>query len=167
MRWSRCCNIFGGDPITFYFIALVVFILDQSSKYATRAYAEIGETFSLWGIEFTRIENSGMAGGMFEGYARLFGIVAVLFVIAVLYYRKTGQMKGAMMDCSFGLLVGGAVGNGVDRLIYGQVTDFIVRSGGVLNIADHAIEAGLILLIIYAVVNWLRNMRIRKSTKAE
>lgn len=102
-----------------------------------------------------------MAGGMLEGYARLFGIVAVVFVFAVLYYRKTGEMKGAMIDCSFGFLVGGAVGNGIDRLVFGQVTDFIIRSGGVLNIADHAIESGVALLIIYAVVNGLKNLRFK------
>jgi len=141
---------------------LLVFILDQISKYLVRAYVDIDETFSLWGIEFTHIENSGMAGGWFEGYARLFGIVAVVFVIVVLYYRKTGKMKGAVIEYSFGFLVGGAVGNGMDRLIFGQVTDFIIRSGGVLNIADHAIEVGVVLLIIYAAFNGLRNLRIKK-----
>lgn len=141
---------------------MLVFILDQISKYLVRAYVDIDETFSLWGIEFTHIENSGMAGGWFEGYARLFGIVAVVFVIVVLYYRKTGKMKGAVIEYSFGFLVGGAVGNGMDRLIFGQVTDFIIRSGGVLNIADHAIEVGVVLLIIYAAFNGLRNLRIKK-----
>ncbi len=156
-----------GDAIIFYFLALLVFIMDQISKYLVRAYVDIDETISVWGIEFTHIENSGMAGGLFEGYARLFGIVAVAFVIVVLYYRKTGKMKGAIVDYSFGFLVGGAIGNGIDRLIFGQVTDFIIRSGGVLNIADHAIEAGVVLLIINVVVNGLKNLRIKKSTKVK
>jgi signal peptidase II len=138
---------------------LFVFILDQISKYLVRAYVDIDEAFTLWGIEFTHIENSGMAGGLFEGYARLFGIVAVVFVSVVLYLRKTEEMKGAIIDISFGFLVGGAIGNGVDRLVFGQVTDFIIRSGGVLNIADHAIEVGVALFIIYAVVNGLKNLR--------
>jgi signal peptidase II len=100
-----------------------------------------------------------MAGGLFEGYARLFGIVAVVFVGFVLYLRKTGEIRGTMIDSSFGFLVGGAIGNGVDRLLFGQVTDFIIRSGGVLNIADHAIEVGVALLIINAVANGLKNLR--------
>ena len=151
----------------FYIIALFVFVLDQISKYLVRAHAGIDETFSLWGIEFTHIENSGMAGGWFEGYARLFGIAAAVFVIVVLYYRKTGEMKGPIADYSFGFLVGGAIGNGMDRLIFGQVTDFIIRSGGVLNIADHAIEAGVVLFIIHVAVNGLKNLRIKKTTKAK
>jgi signal peptidase II len=141
----------------FYVIAILVIVMDQLSKYLIRAYIDINETFTLWGIQFTHIENSGMAGGLFQGYARLFGVVAVLFVIGVLYFRKTGDMKGALIDSSFGFLVGGAIGNGIDRLLFGQVTDFIIRSGGILNLADHAIEIGGLLLIIYGVVSWWKN----------
>ncbi|MFL6561413.1 MAG: signal peptidase II, partial [Bacillus sp. (in: firmicutes)] len=110
-------------------------------------------------IPLTHIENSGMAGSLFQGYGRLFGIAAVLFVISVLYFRRTGEMKGALIDSSLGFLVGGAIGNGLDRLFFGQVTDFIIRSSGVLNIADHAIEMGVFLLILYGVISWLKKVR--------
>ncbi len=140
----------------FYVIASLVIVIDQFSKYLIRTYIDMNETFSLWGIPLTHIENSGMAGGLFQGYARLFGIVAVLFVFGVFYLRKTGEMKGALIDSSFGFLVGGGVGNGIDWLLFGQVTDFIPRSGGVLNLADHAIEVGVILLIIYVIVSWFK-----------
>lgn len=140
----------------FYVIAILVIVIDQFSKYLIRIYIDIDETITWWGIPFTHIENSGMAGGLFQGYARLFGVVAVLFVIGVLYFRRTGEMKGALIDCSFGFLVGGAIGNGIDRLLFAQVTDFIFRSGGILNLADHAIEIGVLLLIISGIVSWLR-----------
>ena len=138
----------------FYLIAILVFVLDQLSKYLIRIYINLYETFTLWGIPLTHIENSGMAGGYFPGYARLFGVAAAVFVIVVFYIRRNEEMKGALIDSSFGFLVGGAIGNGIDRLLFGQVTDFIPRSGGILNIADHAIEIGLALLIIYGVVSW-------------
>ena len=141
----------------FYVIAILVILMDQLSKYLIRAYIDINETFTLWGIQLTHIENSGMAGGLFQGYAWLFGVMAVFFVISVLNFRRTGEMKGALIDSSFGFLVGGAIGNGIDRLLFGQVTDFIIRSGGILNLADHAIEIGGLLLIIYVVVRWLKN----------
>jgi signal peptidase II len=143
----------------FYLIAILVLVMDQLSKYLIRLHLEINETFTLWGIQFTHIENSGMAGGFFQGYARLFGAAAVLFVIVVLYIRRTGEMKGALIDSSFGFLVGGAIGNGIDRFLFGQVTDFIPRSGGILNVADHAIEMGVVLLIIYGVVSWWKEKR--------
>ena len=143
----------------FYIIAILVLIMDQLSKYLIRIFIDINETFTLWGIPLTHIENSGMAGGFFQGYARYFGVAAVVFVIAVLYIRRTGEMKGALVDCSFGFLVGGAIGNGIDRLVFGQVTDFIPRSGGILNLADHAIEIGVLLLIIYVVISWWKEKR--------
>ncbi|WP_042150223.1 signal peptidase II [Paucisalibacillus sp. EB02] len=149
----------------FYVIAVLVVVLDQISKYLIRFYIDINERFTFLGIEFTHIENSGMAGSLFPGYARLFGIVAVLFVILVSYLRRTEDMKGTLIDSSFGFLVGGAIGNGVDRIVFGQVTDFIIRSGGVLNIADHAIEIGLLLLIIYVLVSWLKSKGIMFITK--
>jgi len=141
----------------FYVIAVFVILMDQLSKYFIRIYIEINEEFSWWGIELTHIENSGMAGGLFPGYARLFGIGAVLFVIGVLYIRTIGEMNGALIDSSYGFLVGGGIGNGIDRLMFGQVTDFIIRSGGVLNLADHAIEIGIILLIIYVFISWKKS----------
>ncbi|WP_026907407.1 signal peptidase II [Paucisalibacillus globulus] len=149
----------------FYVLTILVFILDQVSKYLIRFYIDINEKFIFLGIEFTHIENNGMAGGLFPGYARLFGVVAVLFVILVSYLRRNEDMKGALIDSSFGFLVGGAIGNGVDRLLYGQVTDFIIRSGGVLNLADHAIEIGLLLLIIYVIFSWFKNKRIMVTKK--
>lgn len=141
----------------FYVFAILVIVMDQVSKYLIRVYIDINETFTLWGIPLTHIENSGMARGLFQGYARLFGVLAVLFVIGVYYFRRTGEMKGALIDSSLGFLVGGAIGNGIDRLLFGQVTDFIIRSGGILNLADHAIEIGVFLLLIFGVVSWLKN----------
>ncbi|MFB3163870.1 signal peptidase II [Neobacillus sp. 179-J 1A1 HS] len=143
----------------FYIISILVVLTDQLTKYLIRTYIEINERFSLWGWQLTHIENSGMAGGLFQGHARLFGMMAVLFVISVLYIRRTEEMKGTLIDCSFGFLVGGGIGNGIDRLLFGQVTDFIPRSGGVLNVADHAIEIGVLLLIIYVIVSWLKKAR--------
>jgi signal peptidase II len=147
----------------FYTIAFLVIMFDQFTKYLIRSYIDINEKFELLGLQLTHIENSGMAGGFFQGYARLFGVVAVLFVISVIYLRRTGEINGILLNSSFGFLVGGAIGNGLDRLLFGQVTDFIIRSGGILNLADHAIEIGVLLLIIYGVVSWLKNKLISTS----
>ncbi|WP_251551093.1 signal peptidase II [Neobacillus muris] len=67
----------------FYVIAFLVIVMDQLSKYLIRSYIAINGTFTLWGIPLTHIENSGMAGGLFQGHARFFGVVAVFFVAAV------------------------------------------------------------------------------------
>lgn len=149
----------------FYIIAIIVIAVDQLTKVLVRIHVDMYERFTLLGIEFTHIENSGMAGGLFPGYAPLFGIIAIGFVLFVFYLRRNNEWRGPIIDCSLGFLVGGAIGNGIDRLLFGQVTDFIVRSGGVLNIADHALELGIILLIIYELVQWRRQKKAKKKSK--
>lgn len=143
----------------FYAVVLIVFAIDQLTKAWIRIHLEVGETAVFRGIEFTRYENSGMAGSLLQGYGRLFGVVAVLFVIGVLYYRRQEEARGKWLDYGLGLLVGGAIGNGIDRLLFGQVTDFIVRSGGILNVADHAIELGVLLIVARSIVVWIRSRR--------
>jgi signal peptidase II len=151
----------------FYLTALIVFIIDQLTKIAVRANVELNETFTWLGFEFKYIENSGMAGGLLPGYARVFGIISVLFVLFVLYLRKDAYWRGGGMDVGLGLLVGGAIGNGFDRLVFGQVTDFIVRSGGILNIADHALELGIITLILREVIHWIKRRKEKRAEKRE
>ncbi len=146
----------------FYIVALLVVAADQLTKAWVRMHLEVGETLFLWGREWTRFENSGMAGSLLQGYGRLFGVLAVLFVSGVLVYRKKGEAQGTPIDVALGFLVGGAIGNGVDRLLFGQVTDFIVRSGGILNVADHAIEIGAALLVLTMIVRWAKRIRAER-----
>jgi len=142
----------------FYIIAIVVTLIDQLSKIWIRMHVEIGDSIFLGRWEITHYENSGMAFSLFQGYAWLFGLIAVLFVIGVIYYRRMGAWNGWFADLIAGFLVGGAIGNGIDRLVFGQVTDFIVsRSGkGILNLADYAINIGMILLVIYMAVRFVK-----------
>jgi signal peptidase II len=150
----------------FYIIAIVVVLVDQISKYFIRTNVNIDEYVSLMGIQMTHIENSGMAGSLLQGYGRILGIAAVLFILGVFYYRKNGVLKGWMDALSFGFLVGGAAGNGIDRIMFGQVTDFLVsRSGdGVLNMADHAIEIGMLLLLGSVIFRLLHNWRMKRAS---
>ncbi|MNH96153.1 lipoprotein signal peptidase [compost metagenome] len=144
----------------FYGIAVLVVMLDQVTKWLIRSHVEVGESFPWGPLRITHYENSGMAGSMFQGYGTLFGICALLFVVVVLYYRSTLEKRYMLLEGSLGFLVGGALGNGIDRLLFGRVTDFLVRSGGILNVADHAIEAGVLLLLIHSVVTWLKKKSI-------
>ncbi|RKP57422.1 signal peptidase II [Cohnella endophytica] len=150
----------------FYLIAILVVLVDQIAKIIIRANLDLNEPYSFWGIQMTHIENSGMAGSLFQGYGRLFGVFAILFVAVVIYYRKNGQIKGKWSEISAAFLVGGAVGNGIDRLLFGRVTDFLVsRSGdGVLNIADHAIEIGVLFLLIGLVFRFVSTRKYRRCS---
>jgi len=142
----------------FYIIAIVVILIDQVSKIWIRMHLDIGESVFFGRWEITHYENSGMAFSLFQGYAWLFGLIAVLFVIGVFYYRRMGAWNGRFADLIAGFFVGGAIGNGIDRLVFGQVTDFIVSTSGrgILNLADYAINIGLILLVLYTAVRFVK-----------
>jgi len=142
----------------FYITAIVAVTADQLTKWLVRRYLEVGEEAVLWGLQLSHYENSGMARSMFQGYARLFAVIAVAFVIGILYYRYKGRIKGLFNDIGYGFLVGGAIGNAIDRIAFGKVTDFLVSfsGSGILNLADHAINIGILLVIIGGIVDYVR-----------
>ncbi|MFD2411348.1 signal peptidase II [Paenibacillus rhizoplanae] len=144
----------------FYLIAAIVLILDQTTKWIVRTHMELGEILPSWSphMRFEYYENSGAAFSSFQGYGKYFAIVAVVFVAAIFYYRRQGAIRGPLLEAASGFLVGGAVGNGIDRVIYHQVTDFLVfgSRGGIMNLADLAINAGGILILVYLLLDHFR-----------
>jgi signal peptidase II len=140
----------------FYLISIVVLILDQAAKWIVRTHMELGEMIPFWSphLRFVYYENSGAAFSSFQGYGPYFAIIAVVFVGAVFYYRRQGKLSGPLLGAASGFLVGGALGNAIDRVIYHQVTDFLVfgNRGGILNLADLAINAGGLLIVVHLLV---------------
>ncbi|GGD84355.1 lipoprotein signal peptidase [Paenibacillus nasutitermitis] len=136
----------------FYMLAALVIAADQLSKIVVRAVMELGQTIpvSRGLLQFTYYENSGAAFSSFQGLGRYFVLVALGLALAVLYYRRKGELRGTAMDVITGLLVGGALGNAIDRVIFNQVTDFIVlgKGGGSMNVADIAITLSALLIAI-------------------
>jgi signal peptidase II len=143
----------------FYLFVLLVMAMDQLSKLWIRIHMKVGDSmpFNQF-IQLTYYENSGMAHSLFQGYGRLFAVVAILFIAGVLYYRRKGELRGAIMEIGAGFFVGGALGNAIDRIWFGEVTDFLeFRSGhGVLNLADVAINIGVLLIVIDTLVKYLK-----------
>ncbi|MFD0698269.1 signal peptidase II [Paenibacillus sp. GCM10027628] len=135
----------------FYLIVIIVAAADQVSKYAIRSTLQVGESMPFYKdfLTFTHYQNTGAAGSTLQGGARYLGVLAVIFIVVVLYYRHKGKIKGFLQEGGAAFFVGGAVGNGLDRLLHGKVTDFLVfHSGnGVLNLADLAINLGVLFIV--------------------
>lgn len=152
--------------ILFYITAILILIIDQASKLWVRTYMDIGEVIPVGKLvyQFEHYENSGMAFSLFQGYARLFGVVALVFILLILYYRHKGEIQGRLMNVGAGFLVGGSAGNMVDRFLRGTVTDFLKFSeeGGILNFADVALNVGVLLFIAGAGLDWLRSRRVQR-----
>ena len=134
----------------FYSIAIVVFILDQISKEVIRRQLPL---YGSWPEDgFLRIVhglNTGSAFGLFSGFTNLLIIASIVGIGVVLYYFQRQEITVIWYRLSIGLIVGGALGNLVDRLKDGAVVDFIsVGWWPAFNVADSSISVGMVLLVL-------------------
>ena len=134
-------------------VCAVILILDQITKIAVQQWMTLHQSYPLLGemVQFTYIRNPGAAFGITLGGRWIYLVLSVIACVIMLYYlfrlppaERWGRY--AMMG-----ILGGAVGNLIDRALYGEVTDFIDIGMGayrwpVFNIADTAITIGIILL---------------------
>jgi len=141
-----------------FVIILVVLAADQTSKRLIVNNLRIGESrqpipaLSPF-FQITRSQNTGAVFGFLPQLGDLFLIIAVIVVLAMLYYYPRIPDEGRISRIATGLICGGALGNAIDRLTYGHVVDFIhYQIPGILsnvsNLADHAIVLGVILIFI-------------------
>ena len=102
-------------------------------------------------LNFTYVENKGMAFGMLANQRWVFIALtsAVIVALAVAVFKLKKQ--GTMFYISAALLIGGGIGNMIDRLLYGYVVDYISLSffPPVCNFADYCVTAGVMMLLIY------------------
>jgi signal peptidase II len=126
-----------------------VFVLDMVTKNLVAASVPFGTEVPVVGhfVGITNVRNSGAAFGLVPAGAGVFLVASVVVSIAlVVYVARTpiGLWGGVVL----GLILGGTIGNGFDRLVYGFVTDFVnVHFWPVFNVADSAISIGVVLLI--------------------
>ena len=137
-------------------VALCVIVLDQISKaqILKTLGPDEGSNVPLLGtwLSFTFVKNTGVAFGLFRGIPHFFTITSVLISLGAIYfYRFHLPNDRRWVQFSVGLIVGGAIGNIIDRLRHGYVVDFIHVSWfpGIFNLADSAITVGVIMLAGY------------------
>ena len=135
-------------------VAAVVVGLDQLSKHWAVSQLNDGHTVHvLWSLQFNLAFNSGMAFGGGQGLGPFIGVIAVVVVVFLLLSLR--QTSGKLSVVAIGLIVGGAMGNIVDRLfredawLHGRVVDFIdFQWFPIFNIADMCVNVGGGLLIV-------------------
>lgn len=132
-------------------VALLIAVLDQLTKFLIRKNIELGESIPIIKnfLNITYITNTGSAFGAFKGFNLLFMAFSVIVVGIILYNIKSVKENEKAMQAAFGLILAGAIGNFIDRLLYGAVTDFIdIPFFSVFNVADSAITISVAILII-------------------
>ena len=136
-------------------VAASVLLLDRFTKYLVVTNLEVGE---MWNpvaflkpfVTITHVSNTGAAFGLFRDYGLLFAIVALVVVVGILVFYRYLPAGQLWLRVSLGLQLGGALGNLLDRVLFGSVVDFIdIKFWPVWNVADMAIVSGVALLAFH------------------
>jgi signal peptidase II len=127
---------------------LVVVALDQVTKHLVDASLDRGESVNVFfGLDITNTRNRGVAFGALEGKGAVVGVLIALALVALVAWFATNAGR-AWLWLPVGLLLGGAIGNLVDRAREGAVTDFIDPTfWPAFNLADSAIVVGVLGLL--------------------
>jgi signal peptidase II len=135
--------------MSFWLVAIAVFLLDQGTKYWILNHLEVWESVPLlpgW-LHLTLVQNEGAAFGLFANWTWLFILVTLAAVLLVLFFYRRILALDWQFQLALALALGGAVGNLLDRIRFGHVVDFIdLLVWPVFNVADMAIIAGVVLL---------------------
>jgi len=145
----------------YYGLAVFVIILDQWTKWLIVKNMEFGERISVWDPWFGILShrNRGAAWGMLEGQMWLFSIVTIGVICAILYFYHKEAKGKPIFQVGLMFLLGGAVGNFIDRIFRGEVVDFvnvlipvINYDFPIFNIADAALTFAVVILMIGLIV---------------
>ena len=145
-----------GRPLRgrFAALALVIALADQALKAVVVERFERGVPVELLGdwLRITIVHNTGALFGLFRDTAAVFAIGSAAIAVAIVVAHERAG-RSPLLTLSFGLLLGGAVGNLVDRLRYGYVVDFVDMGIGAwrfytYNVADAAITTSIALLFL-------------------
>ena len=158
-RWRR--------NVGFFLATLLIIASDQLSKLWVRSNLALGQSLPETGFfRLTRVHNTGAAFGLFRGQSFPLTIVALVGVAALLayglfIYRRFPYLDNMLGRSALGLILGGTVGNLIDRLYFGYVTDFIdIGIWPAFNVADSAIVVGVIIFV-YSLLPLARGVKHR------
>lgn len=142
----------------FWLVAIIGLIVDQLTKYlVVQTFQEIGTTLPLWQdvFHFTYIINTGAAFSFFQGGVGWLRWLSLLVSLALIYWGCTASKPPIQEQLAYGFILAGALGNGIDRFLFGYVVDFLdfrLINFPVFNLADVFINIGIFLLLILVFV---------------
>jgi signal peptidase II len=158
------------DYVFLSLIASLIVALDQWTKYLVRSRLELGE---IWApipalapyVRIVHWNNTGAAFGLLPSASLVFTVVAIIVSIAIIYYFPRVPGSQPILRLALALQLGGAVGNLIDRLLLGTVTDFVsIVTFPVFNVADSCISIGVALLVA---AMWVEERRQKAGAASE
>jgi signal peptidase II len=138
-RWRR-----------FVLLAAIVLVADQVAKAIVRGSMAPGETYQVFpGFSLSRVTNEGIAFGLFPGRQEMVAVLTVVALSGIALTLAGFAHRHPLVSGGGGLLVGGSLGNLIDRLLHDGVTDYLDPARWpAFNLADIGIVTGAILIVV-------------------
>jgi len=152
--------------LIYYVIAFIVFLIDQATKWLIATNYKLHETHNVIGefFQLTSHRNKGAAFGILENQRWFFIIITTVVVVGIIWYLQSLlKSKRKLLPFALSLVLGGALGNFLDRALHGEVVDFFqfnFNFGGypytfpIFNVADSGIVVGVALIFLDALIGW-------------
>ena len=159
--------------MTVILIAIIAGIIgfDQLTKWLAVVNLQGEPSFPLWRevLHFTYTENTGMAFGMLKDHRWVFMVFSTVSIIALIVYLFRFRPESRWMQVSMAFIIGGGIGNMIDRIFLGYVVDFIdftLINFAIFNIADSFVCIGAGIMIVYLVIDLVKEIKLERAQKA-
>ncbi|WP_305880104.1 signal peptidase II [Sporosarcina sp. Marseille-Q4943] len=154
--------------ILYYGLAIFLILLDQLTKWLVVQNMNLGERIPIAEpyLALLSHRNKGAAWGMLEGQMWLFYIVTIIVVVGIIYFFHKEAKGSKLLSASLMFLLGGAIGNFIDRLVRKEVVDFIDvlipvinYDFPIFNVADAALTVGVVFIILHVIADEKKNKK--------
>jgi len=153
--------------VYFLISGVAVLILDQLTKYLVISKVANGTSMTVIEDFFyiVNVKNTGAAFGIFQDHTMVLTIISLVAIVLIIILKVIMDLKYVFYNITLGFILGGALGNLVDRFFIGEVTDFIHFTifPPVFNIADTFIVIGFSLIIIMIIREYFKKDKSRGS----
>ena len=152
-------------------IVLVAIILDQFTKILVLEHLAGAGTYPLLEniLHFTYVENRGAAFGMLANHRWVFMLFSSIAILALLVYLFYFRPKNKLVKITLAMIIGGGIGNMIDRCWLGYVIDFIdftLIDFAIFNVADSFVTVGAFMLMGYLILDMIKEIKEEKKAKA-
>ena len=138
-------------------VVIISLLLDIGSKFLVSRIFILNESKTIIDnfLNITYVRNTGAAWSILDNNTWIVTVISLLIIIGIIYYVYRNRVSKRILKIGYGLILGGAIGNFIDRIVYGYVIDFIdIDIFGwnypIFNLADMFIVVGVILVMIDA-----------------
>jgi signal peptidase II len=148
--------------LLFFAIAATIVVVDQTTKWLVRSNLALGESWpdNAGFIKIVHVVNSGAAFGILQGQTPFLIVTSLLGLAAILLYYVYPPMDHGVVRLALGMQLGGAIGNLIDRVRMGEVTDFVhVGAWPTFNVADASISISIVTVLLFFVLQDVERAR--------